>query len=180
MLLAQLFSLVALILNTSGKLFKDQYKNLFFNMLSNIFVCISLWLLSAYMGLFCTILSVIRTFVFYIYAKKGIHKKLPDIIIFSILFLGVGFIKFNGWFEYTLIAFKGLTYTYGAWQHDIRVFRYFSIASNIFTIAYNSLYSGYINMLNEFICIIFTTILIYKDHIKEKNDENIVLPQSEH
>lgn len=178
MLIAQLFSLVALILNTSGKLFKDQYKNLFFSMISNIFVCISLWLLSAYMGLFCTILSVIRTFVFYIYAKKGIHKKLPDIIIFSVLFLGVGFIKFNGWFEYTLIALKGLTFTYGAWQHDVRVFRYFSIASNIFTIAYNSLYSGYINMLNEFICIIFTTILIYQDHIKEKNDENIALPQN--
>lgn len=174
---AQAFSLVALILNTTGKLFKDQYKNLFFNMLSNIFVCISLWFLSAYMGLFCTILSVVRTAVFYIYAKKGIHKKLPDIIIFSLLFIGVGFIKFNGWFEYFLITLKGLTYTYGAWQHDVRVFRYFSIASNIFTIAYNSLYSGYINMINEFVCIIFTTIIIYKDHIKERNNENIAIPQ---
>lgn len=178
-ILAQIFSLIALIINTSGRLFKDQHKTLFCNMVANVFVCISLWLLSAYMGLACTILSVIRTFVFYIYAKKGFHKKLPDIIIFSLLFIGVSFIGFNGnWFEYSLVALKGLTYTYGAWQHDVRVFRYFSVASNIFTIEYNALYSGYINMINEFICLIFTSILIYRDHLKEKNNETIVFPEN--
>lgn len=177
---AQLFSLVALIINTSGRLFSNQHKTLFYNMLSNIFICISLWLLSAYMGLACTILSVVRTFVFYIYAKKGIHKKLADIIIFSLLFIGVSFVGFNGnWFEYSLVALKGLTFTYGAWQHDVRVFRYFSVASNIFTIGYNALYAGYINMINEFICIIFSSILIYKDRQTEKNNETIALPEND-
>lgn len=171
-ILAQAMSCVALVINTIGRLYKNQHENLLFNMLANIFVCISLWLLSAYMGLVCTILSVIRTFVFYIYAKNGYHKKLPDIIIFSLLFIGTSFIGFTNWFEYTLVVLKGLTYTYGAWQHDVRVFRYFSIASNVFTIGYNALYSGYINMINEFICIIFTSIIIYKEHLNERKSQS--------
>ncbi len=166
-ILAQCISGIALILNTSGRLFKKQSTNLLFNMVANVFVVASLILLGGYMGAVCTILSIMRTFVFYIYAKNGYHKKLSTLIIFTVCFIASGFIGFTNWLEYSLIVFKGLTYTYGAWQHNVQVFRYFSIASNIFTIGYNALYGGYINMINEFICIILTVILIYKAHNSE-------------
>ena len=160
----QIVSGAALLFNTSGRLFKKQSTNLAFNCIANILVAISFYLLGAYMGLVCMIVSAVRTFVFYLYAKNGWHKNIYLLILFTALYLGTGFLTFTNWIEYFIIAVKGISYTYGAWQHNPQRFRFLSIVSCIFTIWYNILYLGYINILCEIICIIFTTLVIIQHY----------------
>ena len=160
----QIVSGVALVFNTSGRLFKKQSTNLIFNCIANILVAISFFLLGAYMGLVCMIVSAIRTFVFYLYAKNGWHKNFLLLILFTLLYLGTSFLIFTNWLEYIIIVAKGISYTYGAWQRRPQTFRILSIVSCLFTIWYNILYAGYINILCEILCIVFTSIVIVQHY----------------
>ena len=167
----QIVSGVALVLNTSGRLFKKQSTNLIFTSVANLLIAISFYLLGAYMGLICMLVSAVRTFVFYLYAKNGWHKNIYLLVFFMLLYLGTSFIAFTNWLDYTLIALKGITYTYGAWQHKPQTFRILSISSCLFTIWYNALYSGYVNIIGEAICIIFMVIVMVKDYKSSKSQE---------
>ena len=166
---SQVVSGIALTLNASGRLFKKQSTNMIFTVIANILIAISFYLLGAYMGLVCMIVSVTRTFVFYLYAKNGWSKNLFLLIFFIALYLGTSFITFTNWLEYVIIALKGITYTYGAWQHNVQTFRILSIASCIFTIWYNAIYAGYVNIIGEAICIIFILFVMIKDIKTTKN-----------
>ena len=166
---SQVVSGVALTLNASGRLFKKQSTNMIFTVIANILIAISFYLLGAYMGLVCMIVSVTRTFVFYLYAKNDWSKSLFLLIFFIALYLGTSFITFTNWLEYVIIALKGITYTYGAWQHNPQTFRLSSIASCVFTIWYNAIYAGYVNIIGEAVCIIFITYVIIKDIRASKN-----------
>ena len=160
---SQIVSGFALTLNASGRLFKQQSTNMMFTAISNILVAISFYLLGAYMGLVCMIISAVRTFVFYLYAKNNWSKNLYLLMFFIVLYLGTSFIAFSNWLEYTLIALKGITYTYGAWQHKPKTFRVLSIASCGFTIWYNALYFAYVNIIGEAVCIIFVILVMIQD-----------------
>lgn len=173
----QIVSGVALIVNTSGRLFKKQSTNLIFATITNILIAISFYLLGAYMGLICMLVSAIRTFVFYLYAKNGWHKNIALLVLFILLYLGTNFISFTNWLEYTLIALKGITYTYGAWQHKPQIFRVLSIASCGFTIWYNVLYAGYVNIIGEALCIIFTLYVIIQEIKSNKKTTDSVVNQ---
>ncbi len=166
---SQIVSGVALTLNASGRLFKKQSTNMIFTTIANILVAISFYLLGAYMGLVCMIVSVTRTFVFFLYAKNDWSKNLFLLIFFIALYLGTSFISFTNWLEYAIIALKGITYTYGAWQHNAQTFRLLSIASCVFTIWYNAIYAGYVNIIGEAVCIIFISYVIIKDLLASKS-----------
>lgn len=169
---AQIISGVALVINTSGRLFKKQSVNLLFNLVANVLIAISLFFLHAYAGMAITILCVVRNAILFIYAKYNLANDKKTLICFSLLFIACGFIGYTNFFEYIIVVLKGLTYTYGAWQKNKYIFRVYSITSNIFTIQYNLLYNGYINILNEVICAIFTVFVIIKEQRRERRLES--------
>ncbi len=169
----QIVSGVALVLNTSGRLSNKPSTNMIFTAIANLLVAISFYLLGAYMGVACMLVASIRTFVFYLYARNDWHKSVPLLIFFMLLYLASCFLTFTNWLEYTIIALKGISYTYGAWQNNPQIFRGLSIFSCALTIWYNAIYMGYVNIISEALCIVFTLIVIVQEVVKAKKSPQI-------
>lgn len=165
----QIVSGVALVLNTSGRLSNKPSTNMIFTSVANLLVAISFYLLGGYMGVACMLVASIRTFVFYLFARNEWNKSLSVLIFFTVLYLASCLLTFTNWLEYTIIALKGISYTYGAWQSNPQMFRGLSIFSCALTIWYNAIYMGYVNIISEALCIIFTLLVMIQEIRKSKN-----------
>ena len=169
----QIFSGVALVLNTSGRLSHKPSTNMVFSAMANLLVAISFYLLGAYMGIVCMLVASIRTFTFYLFSKYNWDKSVLLLVFFTILYLAACFFAFTNWLEYSIIAIKGISYTYGAWQKNPQLFRGLSIFSCALTIWYNAIYMGYVNIISEALCILFTTIIMIQEFKKAKQSSQI-------
>ena len=134
--------------------------------------------LAAYAGMMGLIISIVRSFVFYLFVKNKWEKKVWLLILFLVLlvcsctlsiFISQEFVLL----EFALVLLKGGVYTFAAWQHNVKVFRYLSILSCVCAIIHDLLQKGYVNAFAEFVSIIFIIIVFIKDRKKEKGDEQL-------
>lgn len=168
---ATIFSLIGLGLSAGGRLFKKQENNMIFNCLSNIFFAVSYLFLGAYMGLGVMLVSALRTVVLYFNLKNHVEPQNNTLYLLILLFVTTSFISFTNWIDFCLIMAKSISFTYGAWQRDVKIFRWFSIVSCTFTIGYNAIYHGYMNIIAESISIIFTLTVMLSELIASKKKQ---------
>ena len=170
---SQVLAGFAMFFNIFSRFFKKQSHSLFYNFISNIFSLLSCIFLYAFMGMVGLVVSIIRTIVFYIYSKNDWEKKLWLLWLFFGLQLGVciltsaitGFI----WWDFALIFVKSALYSYGAWQRNVHVFRWFCILSCLLTVVYFLIHIGYINALAEVVSIVILLFMEIRDKFFKKS-----------
>ena len=178
-ILSQVIAGFGFVFTTTGRLFKKQEMNLLFNVLANLFFGFSYFLLSAYAGMLGVIVSIVRSFVFYLFVKKMWKKKWWLLILFLVAqacscSLSVLISKEFVLIELLLAFAKGGIFTYASWQHNPKVFRWLSIVSCVVAIAHDLLKHGYVNALAEFVSIIFIMVVIiriWKDTKKKLQEQ---------
>lgn len=166
-ILSQVIAGCGFVFTTTGRLFKKQEMNLLFNVLANLFFGFSYFLLSAYAGMLGVIVSIARSFVFYLFVKKMWKKKLWLLLLFLVAQacscgLSVLISKEFVLIELLLAFAKGGIFTYASWQHNPKVFRVLSIVTCVVCIAHDLLKHGYVNALAEFVSIIFIMVVIVR------------------
>lgn len=175
-IISQVFAGIGLITTTTGRLFKEQEKNLLFNIITNVMFTLSYFFLGAYVGMIGIVVSIIRSVVFYIFVKKKWEKKVWLLVLFIILFLvscGLSsllsreFVVLN----FILVVLKGISFTYGSWQHNIKVFRLCSIIACSLSVVHDALVHGWLNMSAEALSIVFMIFVIFKERAEAKREE---------
>lgn len=172
--LSQVLAAFGFVFTTSGRLFKQQEKNLLFNVIANLFFVFSYLFLAAYAGMMGLIISIIRSFVFYLFVKNKWDKKLWLLILFLVLLVGSCSLSIFISKEFVLIEFllvlaKGGVYTFAAWQHNVKVFRWLSIVSCCCAIVHDLLQMGFVNAFAEFVSIIFIIVVFVKEYRESKS-----------
>lgn len=174
---ANILSLIGMGFNTGGRLFKKQENNMLFNLFSNVFFALGYLFLGAYMGLGVMVASILRTLILFSMFKNKQTPQLSTFYLLILVFLTCSLISFTNWLDFCLIMAKSISYTYGAWQHNVKIFRLFSIISCCFTICYNIPYHGYMNIIAESISIIFILIVAIVENNKSKTKKQTNPPQ---
>jgi len=169
---SQVFASIGLVLNIGSRFFKKQHHNLFVNIFATIFTLISYIFLTAYMGMVGLIISTARSITFYLFSKNDWEKKLWLLIFFIVAqFVScviTSYIDGLIILDFVLIFLKGSLYTYGAWQHNVHIFRWSSIISSSVAIIYNVQYKAYVQILSEALSIVILFYVIIKDKIDSK------------
>lgn len=174
-IVSQVLAAFGFVFTTTGRLFKQQEKNLLFNVVANIFFVFSYLFLAAYTGMMGLIISIIRSFVFYLFVKNKWEKKVWLLVLFLVLLLcscllSVFISKEFILIEFLLVLAKGGVYTFAAWQHNEKVFRWLSIVSCCCAIVHDLLQMGFVNAFAEFVSIIFIIVVFIRERNKKESD----------
>lgn len=174
-IVSQVLAAFGFVFTTTGRLFKQQEKNLLFNVIANIFFVFSYLFLAAYTGMMGLIISIIRSFVFYLFVKNKWEKKVWLLVLFLVLLLcscllSVFISKEFILIEFLLVLAKGGVYTFAAWQHNEKVFRWLSIVSCSCAIVHDLLQMGFVNAFAEFVSIIFIIVVFIRERNKKESD----------
>ena len=180
---SQVFATLSLVCNVLSRFFKKQHHNLLVNIFASFLSVISFFLLTAYMGMVGLIVSTIRSITFYFFAKNNWEKKVWLLTVFTIAQLATctitAVISINNdamltlvIVDFILVFLKGTIYTYGSWQHNVRVFWWSSIISSSIASVYNLMHKGYMNTASEVLSIIILIYMITMDIISRKKEQN--------
>ena len=179
-LASQIIATLSMIVSICGRLFAKQSNNLLFNSVANFLSLTSYLLLGALLGCIGNTVALARSLIFALFLIKGWDKKLWLLILFLSLTVGTtiatAYISNEIiWYEIILVSIKYGSYTYGAWQHNVNIFRIFAIVSCITGVTYALLHAGYMNAMSEFVSFLCITFVIIKEAVKAKKQSKEVV-----
>ena len=124
----------------------------------------------------CLIVSTLRSITFYFFAKNKWDKKLWLLIVFTVAQFGTCTFTaiLNGLviLDFVLVFFKGTIYTYGSWQHNVKVFWWSSIVSSTVATIYNLMHGHYLMVASEVLSIVILVYMIIKNAIASKKGKD--------
>ena len=123
---------------------------LFIQILANIFYGIQYFLLKAFSALVSSIVSILKTYVFYKYEKDTKKISLFMLLLFEILIIFLGIIAYQSFYSIIPI-FIACIYTYGTWQKNLKITYSIGIIASILWIFYNFIVGAYVAIFGSFI-----------------------------
>lgn len=145
-IIAQVFGILALIALCYNYLQTDKKKFLQIQIISNILYGLQYLSLKAMSAFSMSIISIVRTLIFYKYEKD--NKKIPIIllIVFELIIMMFGIFSYTTWYSLipTVVA---MIFTIGVWIKDIRVTYIIAILCASSWIYYNLMVGAYIGII---------------------------------
>ena len=165
-ILAQILGFIALIFIVLSYQNTKKEKFLLIQIFANLFFGLQYFALKAFSALCSSIVSLLRTIIFFKYEKET--KKAPiwilSLIMISIIILG--FFSFEG--IYSLIPIIiALAYTYGTWQNNLKLTYIIGIIASILWIYYNFLVGAYVSIMGSIFELLASLIGFIKLNIKK-------------
>lgn len=158
-ILAQVCSLIAIILALISLFAKKQLKLFTFQILSNIFYCLNFILLEAYVGSILMLLAIIRNSVSLIFTLRKKEIELSEIVIFETIFLIAGVISFANIYDiFTIMAH--LIFTFGILQKNRAIFLTCQAVASVSSIVYNIFHASYVGIGLEALALITAIIAL--------------------
>lgn len=146
--IAQILGFIALIFIVLSYQNTKKERFLLIQIFANIFFGLQYLTLKAFSAFCSSVISLIRTIIFFKYEKK--NNKVPIIILIIILLIITifGIITYEG--IYSLIPIIiALAYTYGTWQEKLKLTYTIGIIASILWIYYNFLVGAYISIIGS-------------------------------
>lgn len=146
--IAQILGFIALIFIVLSYQNTEKKKFLLIQIFANIFFGLQYLVLSAFSAFCSSIISLIRTIIFFKYEKES--KKTPIIILISILIIIsiFGIITYEGIYSLIPIAIA-LAYSYGTWHNNLKLTYVIGIIASLLWIYYNFLVGAYISIIGS-------------------------------
>lgn len=170
-------SLVATVLGLIEPFGKKMKTVLIFNLLGNVLVGISYFLVAGYSGGFICAVAVVELIINYTFTSKD--KKIPVwiIVLNACLFIAVNLITFTYWYDlFALLA--SLLFVLSIAQSTAKFYRVLYILNSLVWIAYDILAGAYGNLFTHvvlFIAILIAIVIrdVKKDKTNTTKGENV-------
>lgn len=146
--IAQIFGFFALILLVLSYQNTKKEKFLLIQIFANIFFGLQYLSLKAFSAFCSSIISLIRTLIFFKYEKKDKRTPLLILIIILVVISIFGALTYEGIYSLIPIVIT-LAYSYGTWQKKLKLTYTIGIFAAILWIYYNFLVGAYIAIIGS-------------------------------
>lgn len=172
-LIAQVMGIVGLIYSIISMYKEDKRTVLILVTITNSFYLLQYSLLQAISGIIITLIAVLRGLIFYYY---DIKKKNTPIFILLILITLLTILSIYNYKDiYSLLTLiAGISYTYGVWQNNLRIFRITALIAPICFIIYNIHVLAYAGALASLLEAIMAIIAIIKIDVLKIHKHDII------
>lgn len=172
-LVAQLMGIIGLIYSITSMYKEDRRTVLILVTITNSFYLLQYSLLHAISGIVITLIAVLRGIIFYYYDKQ--NKNTPALILLILITL-LTIISIHSYEDiYSLLTlFAGISYTYGVWQNNLKIFRITALIAPICFIIYNIHVLAYAGSLASLVEAIMALIAIIKIDVLKLNKHDII------
>lgn len=169
-LAAQIVSIVTIISTIIGLCCKNKYNIMLFMTLSNISMFATYLLLGRHLGCLLVGGGILRTLIYFLYAKFNKKPQLVFVIFFEIYVVLLSLFLWKDFTDLFMIANLCLI-TYTTWQDNMAVFRIGYIASSVFLITYDISVGAYVGCVSEVIMLLVSVWALVKyDYINRIKD----------
>lgn len=170
-ILAQILSLIAMVINVVAVQLKTKKQILLAIVAANIFFVTSYILLGAYTGALTCIILITVIIINTILEDKG--KKTPKILIgiYSIIYIVIGIITFNSLID-ILPIIASILFIVTIRQEKEKYVRLLILGNSISWIIYDFIVSAYLTSISDLFTIVSTITAIYRYDIKKEVKEN--------
>lgn len=170
-MIAQYISLLATVFIVLGILSKKKSGIMLWFSLYNVVILITYFMLGRYTGSILVFVTLFKSILFYILAKKDIEPKLWILLIFEILYIVIPIILWDNVTDIILIV-NLLLVTYLCWQSNLKLLRFGYIISTFLLVTYDILVGAYIVIIAEVVFLISTIISIVRDYHSRQNPKS--------
>lgn len=152
MILAQIIGLIAFVLFISSVWQKNKEKLLVFQLLANFLYGIQYILLLAPTAGYMNMISVVRSYIYFLYEKKNKKPSILVLLLFIGLIITVGILTFDSYLTIIPISIT-IIYAVSTWQNNIKIVRYCFLICAVIWMFYNisvGAYTAVIGNIFEF------------------------------
>lgn len=173
-IIAQYISLAATVFIVLGILGKQKSTIMLWFSLYNVVILATYFMLGRYTGSILIFVTLIKSILFYILARKNIRPQIWILVLFEISYIVIPIFLWESATDIILIA-NLLLVTYLCWQSNIKLLKFGYILSSILLITYDIIVGAYTTIIAEVVFLISTCISIYQlyhpkaDKNKEEN-----------
>lgn len=173
-IIAQYISLAATVFIVLGILGKQKATIMLWFSLYNVVILATYFMLGRYTGSILVFVTLLKSILFYILARKNIRPQIWILVLFEISYIVIPIFLWESATDIILIA-NLLLVTYLCWQSNIKLLKFGYILSSILLITYDILVGAYTTIIAEVVFLISTCISIYQlyhpkaDKNKEEN-----------
>lgn len=174
--IAQVMGVIGLIYSIASMYKEDRRTVLILVTITNSFYLLQYSLLQALSGIIITLIAVLRGLIFYYYDSK--KKNTPIFILLILITLLTILSIYNYKDIYSLLTLiAGISYTYGVWQNNLRIFRITALIAPVCFIIYNIHVLAYAGALASLIEAIMAIIAIVKIDVLKIHKYDIIKTQ---
>lgn len=173
-IIAQYISLAATVFIVLGILGKQKATIMLWFSLYNVVILATYFMLGRYTGSILVFVTLLKSILFYILARKNIRPQIWILVLFEISYIVIPIFLWESATDIILIA-NLLLVTYLCWQSNIKLLKFGYILSSILLITYDIIVGAYTTIIAEVVFLISTCISIYQlyhpkaDKNKEEN-----------
>lgn len=173
-IIAQYISLAATVFIVLGILGKQKATIMLWFSLYNVVILATYFMLGRYTGSILVFVTLLKSILFYILARKNIHPQIWILVLFEISYIVIPIFLWESATDIILIA-NLLLVTYLCWQSNVKILKFGYILSSILLITYDIIVGAYTTIIAEVVFLISTCISIYQlyhpkaDKNKEEN-----------
>jgi len=149
MIWAQIVGVILIIVCAIAPQMKTRDGILLMSLIGNVLWMMQFAFLGATNGIVTGCVSIVRTGIIYLYARRG--KEAPIWILIALIaaMIGVNIIKWNGWLS--ILLMMGIVNIYGQWQEKKHVMRAALVWTTIFNGIYCLVTGAWTGAVNEFL-----------------------------
>lgn len=172
-LIAQIISILTIVLTTIGLTKKEKYKTLIYFTLCNFTMMATYFFLNRYLSIILLGLATIRTIVYFILTIKNIKPNVFVFVFFEITIVIITIILLTDYIDLLMLINLCLV-TYTTWQDDMKILRLGYIISAILLLSYDIIVGAYIGAISELVLLVSSITTFIHYNVKNRID-NIVL-----
>ena len=169
-IIAQIISIIALIISIVIVQFKDVKHILLGEIASNLTIALSFAFLGGLSGAWICIVASIQTLIIYFANKHNVEPKKKDIltISFAVVYIIGTIIVYQNWGDIVSCACS-LLYIMAIIQTKPQKYRFYMSANSILWIIYDILTAAYVNIITHGLLLISLFIAMFLAQKKEQN-----------
>lgn len=160
-IIAQYISLAATVFIVLGILGKQKSTIMLWFSLYNVVILATYFMLGRYTGSILVFVTLIKSILFYILARKNIRPQIWILVLFEISYIVIPIFLWESATDIILIV-NLLLVTYLCWQSNIKLLKFGYILSSILLITYDIIVGAYTAIIAEAVFLISTCISIYQ------------------
>lgn len=160
-IIAQYISLAATVFIVLGILGKQKATIMLWFSLYNVVILATYFMLGRYTGSILVFVTLLKSILFYILARKNIRPQIWILVLFEISYIVIPIFLWESATDIILIA-NLLLVTYLCWQSNIKLLKFGYILSSLLLITYDIIVGAYTAIIAEVIFLISTCISIYQ------------------
>lgn len=159
--IANLISILATLFIVLGIFGKKKSTIMLWFSLYNVVILTTYFMLGRFTGSILVFITLFKSILFYILAKKNITPKLWMLIVFEILYIVIPIFLWDNATDLVLII-NLLLVTYLCWQDNLKLLRIGYVVSTFLLITYDILVGAYITIIAEVVFLISTILSMVK------------------